>query len=38
MKDFKAVAFPKTRVFPIRVKATSDDGEAGEDKLNSANK
>lgn len=37
MRDFKAVSFPKSRKFPIRVKDIGDDANA-DDKTNSANK
>ncbi len=37
MRDFKAVSFPKTRVFPIKIKDSGDDI-GGDDKNNSGNK
>jgi hypothetical protein len=40
LKDFRAVSFPKTRAFPIKIKTYEDIGgdAALEDKGNSANK
>lgn len=37
LNDFKAVAFPKSRVFPIRVKS-SEEADLADDKQNSASK
>jgi hypothetical protein len=38
MEDYRAVSFPKSRKFPLKLKRDDDADNASEEKQNSANK